>query len=143
MREYYCIFVLLIVALVKAQAPFKWATCGSGSFTPSNVTMSPYPARAGQSVTVTSAGTGSKTVTGGTWRTDVMFNGVVVQSLTGPVCALIHDCPCPCAPGFHVSSQTVPVTSIAPSGGYTGKYTATNGDGSPIVCLQYSFQVGN
>ena len=41
-----------------------------------------------------------ETVTGGTWTTTVYLDGFQVQQDNGEVCALIPNCPCPCA-GIH------------------------------------------
>jgi len=124
---------------------FSWQTCGSSSdhYQVDSVVMAPYPAMQGQNVTVHAHGSQDETVSGGTWQTKVYLDGWNVQTITGGVCDLIPNCPCPCPAGSYTTSQSVYVPSFSPSGTYTGKYTASDQNGEPLTCISYTFQIGN
>jgi len=103
--------------------------------------MTPYPPVPGTNVTVTTVGTQDETVTSGTWVDKIYYGIFPVQTLTGNVCDLIPKCPCPCGPGTYTSIQYNPVPSYAPSGSYSGQYTAEDQNGNELSCISYTFQI--
>jgi len=122
---------------------FSWQSCGTSSdqFQVSSVIMAPYPAQSGQNVTVHSQGYQDETISGGTWDTKIYWHGFEVQEDSGSVCILIPNCPCPCPAGHYTTSQSLYVTSLAPSGQYTGKYVATDQNGAELACISYTFEI--
>jgi len=136
------VFVLLALISV-AFAQFSWSSCGTSSdhFKVQSVVMVPYPAEAGENVTVHAYGTQDETVTGGTWTTTVYLDGFQVQSDSGNVCDLIPHCPCPCPAGSYTSSQTLYVSDFAVTDTYTGKYVASDQNGNELSCISYTFQI--
>jgi len=103
--------------------------------------MAPYPAQRGKNVTIHAHGVQDETITSGTWEAKVYLDGINVQSDSGSVCDLIPNCPCPCPAGTYTSSQSLYVKLFAPSGTYTGKYTAADQNGATISCISYTFQI--
>jgi len=140
------VLALCAIGVVAAlPSGFSWSSCGTSSdhFKVSSVVMTPYPAIAGENVTVHAYGVQDETVTGGTWTTTVYLDGFEVQSDSGNVCDLIPNCKCPCAAGTYTTTQTLAVSSIAPSDTYTGQYVAEDQNGDELSCISYTFQIQN
>jgi len=136
-------FILPIFAGQIVQASFKWTSCGTAAdhFQVQAVAFSPDPAIRGQNVTTRATGYQDETVTGGTWETKVYYGFLPVDSFSGPVCALIPTCKCPCPSGTYTTVQSLPVIAIAPPGLYNGKYQAWDQNNQQLTCIAYEFNV--
>jgi len=145
------LFLALLIVLVSArrheQQPkiplgFTWKNCSNNPhFQVQQVIMTPYPAVKGANVTVHAHGFQDETVSSGTWDTKIYYYGIEVQHDSGGVCDLIPNCACPCKSGAYTTSQSVYVTEIAPSGSYTGVYSATDQSGQVLACISYAFEI--
>jgi len=139
----YAFLVFLLVAYVSS-GPFQWKVCNPAftyPFNISSVVMVPYPAHAGQTVTIHATGESKVTVTGGSWVLEVTEEGVEIQKLTGNTCDLVPTCKCPCPAGRYTTSTVVSIPSLALSDTYIANTTVYDPQSHILSCIIATFDI--
>jgi hypothetical protein len=121
--------------------PFK--NCGSASdlVSISSLTLNPFPAKKGQSVSTLITGTLNKGFNSGHWSVTVQ-SGIIKKTVTGDICADLKQQgkSCPVAAGAVNFNHDQAIPSIAPSGTYhiTSVSTADSGQ---LFCIQFDMPI--
>ena len=124
------------------EKPLVWKNCNEDElFNVTKVTIDPYPVKPGQDALITCIGTQRETVSGGNWTAYISYGHWKLQKMNGEVCGLSPDCECPCSDKVVTTVLKVPVTGIAPTARYTGKFTSTDQNGKSLGCIEYQFDI--
>lgn len=112
-------------------------------FNVTNVELTPYPVQAGKEAIITSTGTQREVVKNGTWYAYISKFGLKIQEMKGEVCGLSPTCPCPCSNKVVTTLLKIPVTQLAPSARYSGKFTSVDQNGESLSCVTFEFDLVN
>lgn len=113
----------------------KFTSCGKGSMTINDVTISPYPMRKGKDVTITANGFSGSAITDGHYEVSVSFIGMEVTKKHGNPCKDFDGLECPAAAGPVSASYTVKIPESAPAGAYKIKLSAVDQDKNDLFCI--------
>eukprot|EP01006_Ploeotia_vitrea_P043506 TRINITY_DN66739_c10_g1_i1.p2 TRINITY_DN66739_c10_g1~~TRINITY_DN66739_c10_g1_i1.p2 ORF type:complete len:165 (+),score=76.24 TRINITY_DN66739_c10_g1_i1:63-497(+) len=134
--------VLAVAALASPAMAGDFSSCGSSSdiYQVSSVT-STTPAK-GATVTITTEGTLSAGVDGGSVTMTTWFDGVQVQKKSGEFCASVEKTsPCPWKAGDKEIKFTNTLASSLPTGSYQVQTVAVDPNGKQILCIKGSFSL--
>jgi hypothetical protein len=124
-----------------SDVPFK--NCGSASdlVSISSLTLNPFPAKKGQTVSTLITGNLNKGFNSGHWSVTVQ-SGIVKKTVTGDICADLKQQgkSCPVVAGAVNFKHDQAIPSIAPSGTYhiTSVSTADSGQ---LFCIQFDMPI--
>ncbi|PRP81027.1 hypothetical protein PROFUN_11179 [Planoprotostelium fungivorum] len=129
------LFTLLVAALAVAEfsicaGPDDLVKIGSLTFTPD-------PPVAGQSLTISGAGTLASDVTNGTINLYVEVDELPLLNVTVPLCDVLAktELPCPVAAGTHTLTLKVTIPGTTPSGDYVANVRVFNQDNAELTCV--------
>jgi C1A family cysteine protease len=101
----------------------------------SSFDVSPFPFKAGDTVTLTAAGSSDKDITAGTYELTVKLGLVKVYHTTGDLCTFSTKFTCPQKAGPVALSDSMQMPSIIPKGKYTATLSASDSSGL-LLCYE-------
>ena len=151
------IFAIVVSCVFAGAKPMTWKDCtGKDALVViKDVTLTPNPMVRGQNTTVVGKGLVKKTVeVGATWKMVSSLNRLPVLEKKGDLCSNgVVDLPfhvgavyvkgvdCPFPAGDITLVEKAYLGSTPPPGDYGVKLTATNPDGTEIVCFQVDIPI--
>jgi cathepsin B len=132
------LLLLLAVAVLAAADPVPWKNCSAsaGDVVVNDVDATPWPPKIGQKLTITVNATLLVPITtGANLNLKVKFDGIQLISKDFDLCTIDKNITCPIPARPIVTTQSVDIPQLLPSGEYSIFANATNGNGDELICL--------
>jgi len=133
-----------------ANAQASWKSCSSPAAHGKieSLTIAPNPPQKGAQVTITGKGALNEKVATGSYTTKIKYNSIPIFVHSGDICKnetivlplgmgtiKTQGLPCPTAVGEVELQQIASIAKTAPSGDVTVEFSAKDGAGGELLCL--------
>jgi hypothetical protein len=135
------VLALIVTLALVAANTLPFTKCGDGIFTINSVDASPYPLVPGGTTNIVVNGSLSAQFNSGTYTIAVLSGATQLYSKSGDLCSLSSKFTCPHQAGPVELTQDFAVPSYAPSGDYTVKISAVQGDNTAAFCFTFPISI--
>jgi len=123
----------LVLVAYATQVPFT--SCGTGHVTVTSLDVTPFPFKAGDTVTLTAVGASDKDITSGTYTLDVKLGAIKLLHQSGDLCTFSPQFTCPQKAGPMTLSDSVGLPSVVPKGKYSATLSVSDSEGL-LMCYE-------